>query len=271
LSVPERRPKLGAAATATREDDAMPELLPFAPGNYTCLAVPGGPFSAGVRADPGYALHRARFARPLPMVRGFAALAAHLTRLGRPLTALAGCELRSPAPMTRADFNAFNAEYLRTLHGWGVQAGTVNPAARSNIAPILEVPAETTLFAFTYTVPEPGAAGDFLISGKPEVRGGPEVADRIVGGRDTSLRGMERKARFVIEFLQAQVQALGCDWAGVTATQVYTPHDLRPLLEPVFAPVGLTVQGVTWFPAWPPVQELDFEADVRRVRTEIVL
>ena len=154
----------------------MPDLLPFAPGNYTCLPVPGGPFSGGVRADPGYALHRARFTRPLPMAEGFAALAAHLKRIGRPLTALAGCELRSPAPMSREAFNAFNAEYLKTLHGWGVRAGDINPAARSNIAPILEVPAETTLFAFTYTVPEAGAAGDFLISGKPELEGTPRAA-----------------------------------------------------------------------------------------------
>ena len=250
----------------------MPGLFHFEAGNYACLPVPGGPFSAGVVAEPGFALHRARFARPLPLAQGFAALAAHLARLGRPMAALAGCELRSPAPMTRPEFNAFNTDYLGTLHGWGVQSGEVNPAARSNIAPILEVPAESTLFAFTYTMPEAGGPrGDFLISGKPEIRGGPEVADRIVAGRDTSLRGLERKARFVVEFLQAQVQALGCDWAGVTATQVYTPHDIRPLLEHVFAPVGLTLQGLTWFPAWPPVQELDFEADVRRVRTELVI
>lgn len=249
----------------------MPEPIRFAPGNYACLASPGAPFSAGVVAEPGHALHRARFVRPLPMAQGFAALAAHLARIGRPPTALAGLELRSPAPMSRAEFAAFNAEYLKTLHGWGLQAGDINPAARSNIAPILEVPAETTLFAFTYTVPEAGAAGDFLISGKPEIRGGPEGLREIVGDRDTSLRGMERKARFVIEFLQAQVQALGGDWSGVTGTQVYTPHDIRPLLEPVFAPVGLTVQGIAWFPAWPPVRELDFEADVRRVRMEIAL
>jgi len=249
----------------------MPELTRFAPGNYACLATPGAPFSAGVVAEPGYALHRARFVRPLPMARGFAALAQHLGRIGRPLTAVAGCELRSPAPMTRTEFAAFNADYLKTLHGWGLEAGGINPAARSNIAPILEVPAETTLFAFTYTAPEAGAEGDFLVSGKPEIRGGPEGIREIVGDRDTSLRGMERKARFVVEFLQAQVQALGGDWGAVTGTQVYTPHDLRPLLEPVFAPVGLTAQGIAWFPAWPPVRELDFEADVRRVRTEIVL
>ncbi len=85
------------------------------------------------------------------------------------------------------------------------------------------------------------------------------------------MRGLDGKARFVIGFLRDQVAALGADWAGVTATQVYTPHDIRPLLQSVFAPAGLTVSGITWFPAWPPVRDLHFEADVRRVRTELVL
>jgi hypothetical protein len=82
---------------------------------------------------------------------------------------------------------------------------------------------------------------------------------------------MLEKARFVVDYLRAQVAALGCDWAGVTGTQVYTPHEIRPLLGPVLAEAGLTLQGIGWFPAWPPVQGLDFEADVRRIRTEIVL
>lgn len=250
----------------------MPEPIRFAPGNYAFLGAPGAPFSGAVAAEPGFALHRARFTRPLPMARGFAALEAHLRALGRPITALAGCELRSPAPMTREEFAAFNADYLRTLHGWGLMQDGLNPAARSNIAPILEVPAETTLFAFTYTMPAQDASrGDFLISGKPEIRGGPEGFRETVAEGDASLRGLERKARFVVEFLQGQVQALGCDWGGVTGTQVYTPHDIRPLMEPVFARAGLTVQGISWFPAWPPVRALDFEADVRRVRTEHVL
>jgi len=247
----------------------MTDRLHFAPGGYACL--PGGAFSQGVIALPGYALHRARFTRPLPLAQGFSALEAHLTRLGRPITALAGCELRCPAPMAWAEFASFNEGYLRRLQAWGLHAGPVNPVARSNLAPILEVPAEAMLFAFTYTVPDGGGRGDFLISGLPEIREGAPEAERVVGGHDVSLRGLERKARYVVEALQARVQALGGDWAGITGTQVYTVHDIRPLLESVFAPVGLTTPGITWYPAWPPVLGLEFEADVRRVRTELVL
>ncbi|MEO7402987.1 MAG: hypothetical protein ABIU95_04890, partial [Burkholderiales bacterium] len=71
----------------------------FAAGGYHY--VPGVfQYSAGVAAANGFDLERARFDRPLPLAQGFAAIAAHLSSIGRPLTAFAQCELRSPAPFT---------------------------------------------------------------------------------------------------------------------------------------------------------------------------
>jgi hypothetical protein len=148
------------------------------------------------------------------MAEGFAFIEAHLSREGRPLAALAGCELRSPASMTVAEFQAFNGQYLKTLQAWGCRLGEINTLARSNIAPITEVPSESSFFAFTYTVPERDAAGDFLISGKPENRDGVTGPERIFGGRDVSLRGLEAKARFVMNTLHERVTALNCDWSG---------------------------------------------------------
>lgn len=252
----------------------MSDMREFGPGDYRYLHVPGGPFSAGVAAMPGFALRRVRFARPVPMATGFTFIKAHLEREGRPVTALAACELRSPRAMTMDEFQAFNADYLRTLHRWGCNDGDANPLARSNLAPITEVPAETMFFAFTYTVPEsvlkPGATGDFVISGKPEVREGP-ASERIVGGRDVSLKGLETKARFVMEAMRQRVAALGCDWAAVTTGQIYTVHDLRPILEGVLADYGVSQLGLAWYPAWPPVIGMEFEVDVRRVRTELII
>ena len=37
-----------------------------------------------------------------------------------------------------------------------------------------------------------------------------------------------------------------------------------------FAAQGLTAAGLTWFTCAPPILELEFELDVRRVRTELV-
>jgi hypothetical protein len=249
----------------------MAEIIDFKAGDFSFLVAPGGPFSAGVRANKGFALHRARFAKPVPMMDGFARIKQHLEKLGRPVTALAACELRSPKPMSVQEFQAFNNEYLKTLHAWGCRHGEINAPARSNIAPITEVPSDSSFFAFTYTVPEANASGDFLISGLPEIRFGATGSDRTFGGRDVSLKGLAAKARFVMEGLRTRVDALGCDWSGITGSQVYTVHDFRPVLENLFAELGISQIGVAWYPGWPPVNDMEFEVDVRRVRTELVI
>lgn len=249
----------------------MAEIIDFKAGDFSFLVAPGGPFSGGVRANEGFALHRARFARPVPMADGFARIKQHLERLRRPVTALAACELRSPKPMSVAEFQAFNREYLTTLHQWGCRDGEINAPARSNIAPITEIPDDSSFFAFTYTVPEANASGDFLISGLPEIKAGATGPDRTFGGRDVSLKGLAAKARHVMDGLRSRVDALGCDWNGITASQVYTVHDFRPVLENLFAELGISQIGVAWYPAWPPVNDMEFEVDVRRVRTELVI
>jgi hypothetical protein len=249
----------------------MAEIIDFKAGDFSFLVAPGGPFSAGVRANKGFALHRARFARPVPMMDGFARIQQHLSKLGRPVTALAACELRSPKPMTVQEFQAFNREYLKTLHEWGCREGEINAPARSNIAPITEAPSGSSFFAFTYTVAESSASGDFLISGLPEIKAGATGSDRTFGGRDVSLKGLAAKARYVMDGLRSRVEALGCDWNAITASQVYTVHDFRPVLEELFAELTISQIGVAWYPGWPPVNDMEFEADVRRVRTEMVI
>ena len=57
-------------------------------GNDYAFLPGGAPFSSGVIALPGYEIVRVRFARPLPVARGFDAIAAHLRGQQRPLTAL---------------------------------------------------------------------------------------------------------------------------------------------------------------------------------------
>lgn len=248
----------------------MTDVVNFAPGDFSFLVAPGGPFSAGVRANDGFALHRARFDRPVPMMEGFERIRQHLQARGRPLTALAACELRSPKPMSVAEFQAFNGEYLKPLHEWGCRIDKVNAPARSNIAPITEVPTESMFYAFTYTVAEEGSSGDYLISGYPEIKRDAS-GSRTFGGRDVSLKGLDAKARYVMQELRDRVSALKCDWGGVTGCQVYTVHDFRPVLETVFSELGLSQIGTAWFPGWPPVNDMEFEVDVRRVRTEIII
>ena len=134
----------------------MAEVLPFPAGGYHFIK---GPFqySAGVAAETGFEIERARFRRPVPIEEGFRAIEAYLNARGRAPTAFCACELRSPEPFTEEGFKAFNRIYVGTLERWGLFKNEVNPVARSNVCPELDKPAAPGFHAFSYTVP--AAAG----------------------------------------------------------------------------------------------------------------
>src|ERR671937_2910775 len=97
----------------------MPEVIVFKPGDYRYIKA-GFQFSSGFAAASGFAIERARLARALPLAAGFSAVEAHLAALGRPSTAFAACELRSPEPFTEQGFYEFNRVYVQTLERWGI-------------------------------------------------------------------------------------------------------------------------------------------------------
>ena len=125
-------------------------------------------YSCGVAALPGFALERVRFADPVPLRAGFARIAEIMKSAGRPLTAFAACELRSPAPFTEEGFKAFNEIYIKTLIEWGMMKDGVNPVARSNVCPKIDPPAEPCFYAFSYAATAPGAPTSFVIAGSGE-------------------------------------------------------------------------------------------------------
>ena len=256
-------------------------------GNDYAFLAGGAPFSSGVIALPGYEIVRARFARPWPVKRGFEAIAAHLRSLQRPLTALCATELRSPQPFSYDGFGEFNAGYVSTLREWGIVRPEGNPVARSNVCPIHEAPAEPVFQAFCYTVPTPAAHASllttsdhserapgprsFVLAGYAEWAEGTAFPEGIVARGDRSSTGLATKAAFVLDTLQQRCKALGGDWSMLTAIQIYTEHEIGPLVNEQFAPRGLTALGLNWYPSRPPVQGLEFEIDARCVRRELVI
>jgi hypothetical protein len=266
----------------------MPTLQPFIPGGYRFIPYQFQ-YSGGVAADPGWRIERARFKRIVPLADGFAAVEAHLARLGRPPTALCACELRSPGQFTEAGFVAFNRHYVQQLAAWGIFRDEVNPVARSNVCPEIDPPATPSFYAFSYTVPVPphptlspnwgegrvrgpGDGGDFVAAGSGEAREGPgSYAERIIRLGDQSPAGMREKARFVLGVMEQRMAALGCSWADATATQLYTVFDIYPFLGEEIAARGAMPGGLIWHYARPPVQGLDFEVDVRGVGRELVI
>jgi hypothetical protein len=248
----------------------------FPAGGYRYL--PGVfQYSGGVAAEPGFEIERVRFHRWLPLAEGFAAVRAHLERLGRPLTAFCACELRSPAPFTDAGFTAFNREYIQPLEQWGLYRDGTNPVARSNVCPEVLGPAAPCFYAFSYTVPATVPAGgarapSFVVAGSGEAReGAGPYAERTVRLGDRSPEGLREKARFVLGEMERRMAELGVGWPDATATQVYCVYDLHPLLRDEIAGRGAMRAGLTWHYARPPVVNLDYEMDVRGVAREAVV
>ncbi len=248
----------------------MSKVVSFPAGGYRYVE---GVFqySAGVAADPGFEIVRARFAEPVALARGFAAIEAHLAAAGRPLQSFCACELRSPAPFTEAGFEAFNRVYVGTLEKWGIYRDGVNPVARSNVCPEIAPPDEPSFYAFSYTVPA-AAAATFVVAGSgeaPEGRG--NYKDHIIRRGDVSSAGLREKARWVLGEMERRMGALGFDWRHATATHLYTVHDVHPFLAEELVKRGATRGGLTWHFARPPVVDLDYEMDVRGVMRELVI
>jgi len=228
------------------------ETATFEPGGYRYVR---GPFqySAGVAAEPGFAIERARFKSPVAIEEGFGRIEAHLKAMGLPLTSFCACELRSPAPFTEQGFIDFNRVYVGTLERWGIFKDDENQA-------------------FSYTVPSDKDDGSFVIAGSAEApEGHGTYEDRIIRLGDQSPDAMREKAAYVLGVMEARMAALGKTWADTTVTQAYTVYDLHPFLADEIVSRGAIKGGLTWNYARPPVDGLDYEMDVRGVYTERVI
>jgi hypothetical protein len=244
------------------------QVIPFEPGGYRFIR---GVFqySAGVAALPGYRLVRVRFHTSVPLAEGFARARAVIEAAGRPVTAFAACELRSPAPFTEAGFRDFNAIYVGTLERWGIFDGKVNPVARSNVCPEIAPPAEPSFHAFVYTEEAPDAAPSCAVAGSGEAaEGHANYRDHIVRLGDVSAEGMREKARWVLGEMERRLGALGFSWQDVTATQLYTIRDVHPFLADEIVGRGAAAHGLTWHYCRPPVIGLEYEMDCRAIAVE---
>jgi len=221
-------------------------------------------YSAGVAAEPGLAIERAVFRRPLPLADGFAAVEAHLRRAGRAPTSLCALELRSPAPFSDEGFLDFNRHYVQTLQRWGLVRDGVNPVARTNVCPEYDKPAGPAVHAFSYTVPSTDADGGFIVAGSAEApEGRANYRDHVICPGDLSADGLRAKVRFVVGEMARRLELLGQGWQDANSTQAYTVADIGFLLHDELVLSGVARQGLCWHWCRPPVAGLDYEMDVR--------
>ncbi|MBW0004735.1 MAG: hypothetical protein JO216_14735 [Hyphomicrobiales bacterium] len=233
-----------------------------------------GPFqySAGVAALPGHRIERIRFVEPVPLEEGFARVEKHLEEAGLPLTAFCACELRSPSAFTDEGFRQFNRAYVGTLERWGIMKGEANPVARSNVCPKVRPPKVPSFHAFSIAVPSSAKDASFVIAGSGEAQeGAGPYASRTIRYRETSAEALREKARFVLAQMEKRMSGFSAGWADTTAAQVYTLHDLYPFLKDEIVERGAARHGLTWHFASPPVVDLEYEMDCRRVIVERVI
>ncbi|MBS0266822.1 MAG: RidA family protein [Planctomycetes bacterium] len=246
-------------------------LIEHPTGHYRFL--PGiAPYSCGVVASPGYEIVHVTFQEPPPYRTGFERIARLLAENNRPKGALCGVELRCPVPYTFDGFAAFNAEYASILRGWGVFVEGVNPVPRTNVAPVVSAPAEPLLYGFSYTRPASGNVPlTLIVAGGGELPEGVLSRKAIVALGDTTVSGLSTKAKFVMDLMENRLLGLGGNWSQVTAIDVYTIHPFDSLMPGILlGRVGAgAMHGVHWHYTRPPIAEIEFEMDLRCVRTEL--
>jgi hypothetical protein len=241
-------------------------------GNYSFLRGIA-PYSAGVAADAGFEIIHVRLARYVPLRAGFDAVGAHLQKAGRPFQAICGLELRSPKPFSFAGFSEFNAGYFDALKKWDLLVDGMNPIARTNVAPAVNPPAEPALYGFSYTVPADAKRKTFVIAGAGEAPEGSLDPHDVVRRGESSPAAILEKMRFVIGLMEGRLRRLGVTWSDVTASEIYTVHDIHPFLESelIRRQEEGGAHGITWHFSRPPIESIEYEMDLRGCATELVI
>ncbi len=241
-------------------------------GNYSFLKGIA-PYSAGVVAEAGFEIVHVRLSRSVPLRAGFDAVEAHLKRIERPLQAMCGMELRSPAPFSFAGFNQFNAGYIDLLKKWDILLAGINPVARTNIAPAVNAPKEPSLYGFSYTVPSKAARKTFVVAGAGELPEGSLDPHDVIRRGESSAAAIREKAHFVMGLMEGRLGGLGVGWNDVTVSEIYTVHDVHPFVEAELLKRMERggAHGLTWHYSRPPIESIEYEMDLRGCVTEFVI
>jgi hypothetical protein len=105
------------------------------------------------------------------------------------------------------------------------------------------------------------------------VRDGLLESERILRRGETTGEALLEKADYVMGVMAERLEALGGDWDHVNRVNVYTAHPLDALLDRAVLPrLGTAARhGVCCHAARPPIREIEFEMDLRGVRSEQVV
>lgn len=241
------------------------ESVRYLPGSST--------FSSGLAVEAGHRIVEWELGSPMPLAPAFERVSDELGKNHLTWDAVAGIDLRSPAPLTPAEFAAFNAEYSLLLgRYYPRQEGAPMPLTRTNVAVLEPYITESSIRAVQVVVPDEAAAGgDFVLSGLAEIAGSPGP-ENTVAYRDTSETGLRAKVDFVAAQLAARLAALGISPAEAHVVDAYTAQPMG-WLESVLAQTFTAIPrfGVHRWLARPPVADLEIELGCKRLSARHVI
>jgi hypothetical protein len=232
------------------------------------------PYSCGVIADPGYEIVHVTLTHLIPWREGFMGIDTYLQAQRLQRTALCGMQLRCPAPFTMEGFIAFNRKYCEVLQEWDLYLDNLNPLARTNVAPLTDAPSTSMLYGFSYIrAYDKGTRPTFIIAGAGELLDSVLKTEGIVRRGETGAEAMREKAAYVVKVMEERLLGLGGTWDLVNRVNIYTAHSLSDFVEEfVLAKLDNAKHyGLHWYPARPPVVDIEYEMDMRGVEQEMYI
>jgi len=231
------------------------------------------PYSSGVIALPDHEIIHAVLRNPLPWHAGLLAVREYLENSGWSRFNLCGVELRCAAPHVMSGFIDFNRDYRILLEEWDMLVDGENPLARTNVSPVMEPPNETVLHGFSYTAPSELKETTFVVAGGGELPHRDLDDKHIVRFGETSEDALMEKSQCVVEIMKTRLKQLGANEHMLSTIDVYTAHPVHRILNDVIIPeIAIAARtGVHWYYTRPPVQNIEFEMDMRGVQKEVVV
>ena len=208
------------------------------------------------------------------LAEGFAQIAEYIEAAGRPLTSFCACELALAGGIYRGRLSPFQRALRQDAGGmedlrWHHQSGGAQQCLPGNRSADRAVVLCLLLYA-----PEPAARRK--VSSSPaaprRVVGCGSYPERIVRYRDAQPGRIEGESpASPSEPWKAGSARSDFGWKDTTAAQAYTVHDFHPVIADELVRRGATRSGLTWHFARPPVIDLEYEMDCRRVTREVLI
>lgn len=246
----------------------FPPLIDNKAGAFK-IAPGGSVYCAGVVPYEGFEVVRVLLRPWIRLDKAYAFIEKYMKRIGRPVQAFCGIELRVPAPLTFDQWSSFNVPYLKQLGEWGLIFGNQSGVCRSNIALAIRAPDTTSVCAFSYAVPTSERVPTFFLSGTADI----DSTGKIIAEGDTGPEAMQKRARFTIDTVGATLGKLNVSWEDTTQIALFHVGDIPNLWGPtLFGRFGDAVRrGVLVYHARPPLVGAEVELEARAVRQELIV